>query len=87
MDNYLISLDTFKCEHGVSCNWLLNLACSPADMFMCWMVEMLKLMVLWAILEVSRCVASNKRVCCEAGVTKVLMGYKLLLASYVGGYG
>ena len=71
----------------MSCNWLLNLACSPADMFMCQMKEMLKLMVLWAMLEVSRCVASNKRVCSEAGVAKVLMGYKLLLASYVGSSG
>ena len=44
-------------------------------------------MVLWAMLEVSRCVASNRRVCSEAGVAKVLMGNKLLLASYVGGSG
>ena len=31
--------------------------------------------------------ANNRSVCSEAGVAKVLMGYKLLLASYVGGSG
>ena len=41
-------------------------------------------MVLWAMLEVSRFVANNRRVCSEAVIVKVLMGYKLLLASYVG---
>ena len=44
-------------------------------------------MVLWAMLQVSRCVANNIRVCCEAGFVKVLMAYKLLLATYVGGSG
>ena len=43
--------------------------------------------MLWAMLEVFRCVANNRRVCSEAGVAKVLMGYELLLASYVGGSG
>ena len=44
-------------------------------------------MASWVMLKVSWCVANNISVCSEAGIAKVLMGYQLLLASYVGSSG
>ena len=47
-------------------------------------------MVLWAMLEISRCVANNKSMCSEDRVVKVFMVWQKatnVFGSYVGGSG